>query len=68
MEKNERIHTNYIDYSLTDLEQDCWNRLVTGATKSRNPFHTPCVATLANGEVNMRTPGKPPLYPAESVT
>lgn len=46
---------NYIDYSLTDLEQDCWARLVTGATKSRNPFHTPCVASLANGEVNMRT-------------
>ena len=51
----EHNRINYIDYSLTDLEQDCWNRLVTGATKSRNPFHTPCVATLANGEVNLRT-------------
>lgn len=51
--ENNRI--NYIDYSLTDLEQDCWNRLVTGAKKSRTPFHTPSVATLANDEVSLRT-------------
>ncbi|UAJ14825.1 pyridoxamine 5'-phosphate oxidase family protein [Aquirufa lenticrescens] len=51
--ENNRI--NYIDYSLTDLEQDCWSRLVTGAKKSRTPFHTPCVATLGNGEVSLRT-------------
>ena len=51
--ENNRI--NYIDNSLTELEQDCWNRLVSGATKSRTPFHTPFVATLANGEVSLRT-------------
>jgi 3-hydroxyisobutyrate dehydrogenase len=55
MEKNERIHTNYLDHSLADLEQDCWSRLVTGAVKSRTPFHTPSLATLANGEVSLRT-------------
>jgi 3-hydroxyisobutyrate dehydrogenase len=55
MEKNERIHTNYLDHSLTDLEQDCWSRLVMGAVKSRTPFHTPSLATLANGEVSLRT-------------
>jgi pyridoxamine 5'-phosphate oxidase len=55
MENKERIHTNYIDYSLADLEQDCWSRLVTGAVKSRTPFHTPSVATFANGEVSLRT-------------
>lgn len=55
MEKNERIWDNYNDHGLEDLEQDCWSRLVTGATKSRTPFHTPFVATLANGEVSLRT-------------
>lgn len=55
MENKEFIHTNYIDISLSDLEKDCWSRLVTGATKSKSPFHTPCVATLADGEVSIRT-------------
>jgi pyridoxamine 5'-phosphate oxidase len=51
--ENNRI--NYIDYSLTDLEQDCWSRLITGATKSRNPFHTPSVASFSGGEISIRT-------------
>lgn len=55
MKNNEPIRDNYIDYSLNDLEQDCWSRLVTGAKKSRTPFHTPSIATLANGEVSLRT-------------
>jgi len=46
---------NNISYSLEDLEKDCWLRLVNGAIKSRDPFHTPCVATIDGGEVNMRT-------------
>ncbi len=55
MKNNDLIRENYTDYNLNELEQDCWNRLVTGAIKSRNPFHTPCVATLSKGEVSMRT-------------
>jgi 3-hydroxyisobutyrate dehydrogenase len=55
MKNNELIRENYTEYSLNELEQDCWNRLVTGAVKSRNPFHTPSVATLSKGEVSMRT-------------
>ena len=55
MKNNEPIRDNYIDYSLNDLEQDCWSHLVTGAKKSRTPFHTPSIATLANGEVSLRT-------------
>jgi 3-hydroxyisobutyrate dehydrogenase len=55
MKNNELIRENYTENSLNELEQDCWNRLVTGAIKSRNPFHTPSVATLSKGEVNMRT-------------
>lgn len=44
-----------IRYDLNDLEKDCWNRLLNGAVKSRDPFHTPCVSTYHDGEVNLRT-------------
>jgi 3-hydroxyisobutyrate dehydrogenase len=50
-----KVTINGIDYSLDELEKDCWIQLVNGAIKSRNPFHTPCVATLNNGEVSIRT-------------
>jgi pyridoxamine 5'-phosphate oxidase len=52
---NEEVIINNIGYNLEDLEKDCWLRLVNGAIKSRDPFHTPCVATIDSGEVNMRT-------------
>jgi 3-hydroxyisobutyrate dehydrogenase len=55
MRNNVLIRENYTEYNLVELEQDCWNRLVTGASKSRNPFHTPSVATLSKGELSMRT-------------
>ena len=51
--ENNRI--DYTTYHLPELEQDCWDRLVTGAIKSRTPFHTPSIATLHQGEVNLRT-------------
>jgi 3-hydroxyisobutyrate dehydrogenase len=51
--ENNRI--DYTEYNLNDLEKDCWARLVTGAVKSRTPFHTPSIATLHQGEVNLRT-------------
>jgi 3-hydroxyisobutyrate dehydrogenase len=51
--ENNRI--DYTTYHLPDLEKDCWDRLVTGAVKSRTPFHTPSIATLHQGEVNLRT-------------
>jgi pyridoxamine 5'-phosphate oxidase len=65
MKNNEVVRDNYNDYSLADLEQDCWSRLVTGALKSRNPFHTPSVATLSKGEVSMRTVVLRKAYPLE---
>ncbi len=46
MELSDKIVINNISYSLSDLEKDIWNRLVNGAVKSRDPFHTPSVATL----------------------
>ena len=51
--ENNRI--DYTTYHLPELEQDCWDRLVIGAVKSRTPFHTPSIATLHQGEVSLRT-------------
>ena len=51
--ENNRI--DYTTYHLPELEQECWDRLITGAVKSRTPFHTPSIATLHQGEVNLRT-------------
>jgi 3-hydroxyisobutyrate dehydrogenase len=65
MKNNEVVRDNFNNYSLADLEQDCWSRLVTGALKSRNPFHTPSVATLSKGEVSMRTVVLRKAYPLE---
>jgi 3-hydroxyisobutyrate dehydrogenase len=52
---NNEVTINNISYSIDELEKDCWLQLVNGAIKSRSPFHTPCVATLNNSEVSMRT-------------
>jgi 3-hydroxyisobutyrate dehydrogenase len=52
---NNQVTINNINYSIDELEKDCWIQLVNGAIKSRNPFHTPCVATLNNGTLSMRT-------------
>ena len=51
----EQININYIDSTLEELEQDAWDRLFIGATKSRDSFHTPCVATINQGDVSIRT-------------
>ena len=55
MSNKDQITIENVNYCLEDLEIDTWGRLVTGAAKSRNPFHTPCVSTLHEGEVNLRT-------------
>ena len=55
MEALNQVTINNIVYTLPDLEKDTWNRLVNGAVKSRNAFHTPCVATQCNGDINLRT-------------
>jgi 3-hydroxyisobutyrate dehydrogenase len=51
----DELTINNISYSINALEKDCWIKLVNGATKNRSPFHTPCVATLNNEAVSMRT-------------
>lgn len=55
MELSDNIVINNIAYTLTDLEKDTWNRLVNGAVKSRDPFHTPCVATHSGNDISLRT-------------
>lgn len=55
MANKDQITIENINYSLNDLEDDIWVRLITGAVKSRNPFHTPCIATMDKGDVSLRT-------------
>ncbi len=55
MPNKDQITIENVNYSLEDLDKDTWNRLFIGATKSRNPFHTPCVATLHEGDISLRT-------------
>lgn len=49
-ETKDLVFVNYTGYSLDEIEKDCWLRLVNGAIKSRDPFHTPCVATVKMGK------------------
>ncbi len=54
-ENEERISINDISYNLSDLEKDCWSRLVTGASKSKDSFHTPSVASFSTEGISLRT-------------
>lgn len=54
-ETKDQVIIYNISYSIDELEKDCWNRLINGAIKSRDPFHTPCVATINKGDVSLRT-------------
>jgi pyridoxamine 5'-phosphate oxidase len=67
MDFNDGVIINNIYYNLTELEKDCWNRLVNGAIKGRDAFHTPCVGTISNGEVSMRTVVLRKAFPLERV-
>ena len=55
MENITQITIENINYSLRDLEIDTWNRLMNGAVKSRDPLHTPCVATDSGNDISLRT-------------
>lgn len=54
-ESKDQVIIYNISYSIDELEKDCWSRLINGAIKSRDPFHTPCVATINKGDVSLRT-------------
>jgi len=55
MENNHPNSFVPIEENLALIEKDCWVRLVAGAEKSRNPFHTPSVATYAKDGLSLRT-------------
>ena len=55
MDKKNFTQYNDLIYSLEELEKESWDRLVIGATKSKDAFHTPCIATLNQNEVSIRT-------------
>ncbi|MEN9386123.1 MAG: hypothetical protein RLZZ185_864 [Bacteroidota bacterium] len=50
--KSSQVH---LTENLNTLESDCWHRLVTGAQKSRHPFHTPSVASFSTEGISLRT-------------
>ena len=55
MGNEKHVQVNQINFDLTELEKDCWNRLVNGAIKSRSPFHTPSIATFSKEGISLRT-------------
>lgn len=55
IERNNSVTINGINYDLNDLEEDIWKLLLNGALKSKDPFHTASIATLSDGEINLRT-------------
>ncbi len=52
------MHTIKIDginYNLTDLEKDCWVKLLNGSLKGRDALHNAVVANTTAQGTNMRT-------------
>jgi pyridoxamine 5'-phosphate oxidase len=46
---------NGLNFTLTDIEKDCWHRLLNGSLKSKDPLHNPVVGNITKEGVNMRT-------------
>ena len=51
----DKILIDGINHDLNSLQKDIWKRLLNGALRSKNPFHTPVVANVNTHGVNMRT-------------
>lgn len=49
------VTINDLFYTLEDLDKDCWLRLLNGSLKSKDEFHTAAVASMQNGDINLRT-------------
>jgi pyridoxamine 5'-phosphate oxidase len=49
------IKIDGINYNLSDLEKDCWIRLLNGSLKGRDAFHNATVANINKQGINMRT-------------
>jgi pyridoxamine 5'-phosphate oxidase len=46
---------NGLNMDLTDIEKDCWLRLLNGSLKSKDSLHNPVVANTSKEIINMRT-------------
>jgi len=55
MKNTAGVTIDNIFYTLEDLEKDTWLRLLNGALKSKDAFHTASVATLRADEISLRT-------------
>jgi pyridoxamine 5'-phosphate oxidase len=51
----ETILKDGIFYSLNDIESDCWQRLLNGSLRSKDPLHNPAVANVSGNRAVMRT-------------
>ena len=46
---------NGINYTLADIEKDCWVRLLNGSLRAKDALHNPTIANVNSHGVNMRT-------------
>lgn len=46
---------NDIAYTLSDIEKDCWARLLNGSLRAKDALHSPTVANVYEQAVSMRT-------------
>jgi pyridoxamine 5'-phosphate oxidase len=63
----ETVIINQIHYNLEKLLQDCWHRLMNGASSAKHPFHCPAIATINGTFPEMRTVVLRKVIPAEKM-
>ncbi len=51
----ETIKKDGLTYTLTEIEKDCWLRLLNGSLRSKDPFHNPVVANVKSNLPVTRT-------------
>ena len=51
----ETIKKDGLTYTLTEIEKDCWLRLLNGSLRSKDPFHNPVVANVSGNLPVTRT-------------
>ncbi len=49
------VEINQLLYTLTDLEKDCWIRLLNGSLKGKDPLHNAAVANYSEEGISLRT-------------
>jgi pyridoxamine 5'-phosphate oxidase len=49
------VNINGINFSLSDIEKDCWHRILNGSLRAKDPMHNPTVANINAGLISIRT-------------